>query len=79
MSEAPVITPLNLLGEFVTEVGPKPPQDKLTTYFARLREQVSWLLGTFCIPRTWCRAVGYVVRLRWVGKQWPVYTQSRQA
>ena len=40
MSEAPIITPLTLLGEFVTEVGPQPPQDKLTTYVARLREQV---------------------------------------
>lgn len=40
MSEAPVITALTLLGDFVTEVGPKPPQDKLTTYVARLREQV---------------------------------------
>ena len=39
MSEAPIITPLTLLGDFVTDVGPEPPQNKLTTYFARLREQ----------------------------------------
>lgn len=40
MSEAPLLTPLTLLGDFVTKVGKAPDKEALTTYFARLREQV---------------------------------------
>ncbi|BDA51428.1 probable BsuMI modification methylase subunit YdiP at N-terminal half [Coccomyxa sp. Obi] len=39
MSEAPVLRPLTLLGDFVTKVGRAPDKEALTTYFARLREQ----------------------------------------
>lgn len=42
VSEAPTLTPLTLLGDFVTGVGKAPEKEALTTYFARLREQVGW-------------------------------------
>lgn len=41
MGEAPVLTPLTLLGDFITAVGKPPEKEALTTYFARLREQVT--------------------------------------
>ncbi len=40
MSDAPVITPLQPLGEFVRRVGRHPGQPALATYLARLRERV---------------------------------------
>ena len=36
-----MLTPLTLLGDFVTQVGKAPEKETLTTYFARLREQVA--------------------------------------
>ncbi|KAK9917248.1 hypothetical protein WJX75_002338 [Coccomyxa subellipsoidea] len=39
VGEAPVLTPLTLLGDFITAVGKPPEKEALTTYFARLREQ----------------------------------------
>ncbi|CAL8466241.1 g5777 [Coccomyxa elongata] len=39
MSEAPLLRPLTLLGDFVTKVGRAPDKEALITYFARLREQ----------------------------------------
>jgi hypothetical protein len=40
MSEAPVLTPLTPLGDFITTLGKAPDKDALTTYLARLRENV---------------------------------------
>ncbi len=54
MSEAPLLRPLTLLGDFVTKVGRAPDKEALTTYFARLREQV-WYF--FLLPRG-CLRVG---------------------
>lgn len=39
MSEAPVITPLEPLGEFIHRVGRHPGPAALATYLARLRER----------------------------------------
>ena len=39
MSDAPLILPLTLLGDFVPRLGRRPRQDELVTYLARLREQ----------------------------------------
>ena len=38
MSEAPVLTPLTKLSEFVAKVGEPPSQDSLQIYLQRLRE-----------------------------------------
>jgi hypothetical protein len=40
MSEAPVLAPLALLGDFVAELGRPPERERVTTYLARLRERV---------------------------------------
>ena len=40
-----MLTPLTLLGDFVTGVGKAPEKEALTTYFARLREQVARLFS----------------------------------
>jgi hypothetical protein len=39
LSEAPVLTPLTLLGDFVRRVGRPPTSTQLATYLQRLREQ----------------------------------------
>ncbi len=41
MSEAPVLTPLTPLGDFIQKLGKAPDKEVLTTYLARLREHVS--------------------------------------
>lgn len=35
-----MLRPMTLLGDFITEVGRAPDKGALTTYFARMREQV---------------------------------------
>ena len=53
MSEAPVVTPLTLLGDFVTELGRMPERERVTTFLARLRERVQgpppMFLASICI------------------------------
>ncbi|BDA42016.1 probable BsuMI modification methylase subunit YdiP at N-terminal half [Coccomyxa sp. Obi] len=39
ISEAPLLRPMTLLGDFITKVGRAPDKEALATYFARMREQ----------------------------------------
>ena len=62
MSEAPVVTPLTPLGDFVTELGRMPERERVTTYLARLREHVRALRDA---PSACCHSLRRAVAMLW--------------